>query len=72
MKVMFNKNFRACKANSLGSGSRFSNYFSFCLFFIVLGLQGCSEMNDLHQPYLDEGEYIYAEKVDTITFWFWE
>ena len=68
MKVMFNKNFRACKANSLGSGSRFSNYFSFCLFFIVLGLQGCSEMNDLHQPYLDEGEYIYAEKVDTITF----
>ena len=68
MKVMFSKNFKAWKANGLGSGSRLFNYFSFCLFFIVLGLQGCSKMNDLHEPYLDEGEYIYAEKVDTITF----
>ena len=29
-------------------------------------MQSCSEMNDLHQPYLDEGEYVYAEKVDTV------
>lgn len=34
---------------------------------LVLGFQqSCSKMNDLHKPYLDEGEYFYAEKVDTV------
>jgi hypothetical protein len=39
--------------------------YAVCL-ILVLGVQSCSKMNDLHQPYLDEGEYIYAEKVDTV------
>ncbi len=26
----------------------------------------CSKMNDLHQPYLDEGETIYAAKIDSV------
>lgn len=34
--------------------------------FLLVALQSCSKMNDLHQPYLDEGEHVYAEKVDTV------
>lgn len=26
----------------------------------------CSKMNDLHQPYLDEGEIVYGAKVDSV------
>lgn len=38
-----------------------------CLFIaIITALQSCSKMNDLHDPYLNEGEYVYAEKVDTV------
>ncbi|WP_111307259.1 DUF4998 domain-containing protein [Confluentibacter sediminis] len=33
---------------------------------LLLGMGACSDMNDLHKPYLDEGEYFYAEKVDTV------
>lgn len=29
-------------------------------------LVSCSEMNELHQPYLDQGEHIYAAKVDEV------
>lgn len=32
----------------------------------VVVFAACSEMNDLHQPYLDEGEKIYAAKVDSV------
>ncbi|WP_308992377.1 DUF4998 domain-containing protein [Mariniflexile litorale] len=32
----------------------------------LLGMQSCSDMNDLHNKYLDEGEHIYAEKIDTV------
>lgn len=37
-----------------------------CIVLVLLGMQSCSEMNELHKPYLDEGELIYAEKVDTV------
>ena len=37
-----------------------------CILLALIGQQSCSKMNDLHKPYLDEGEYIYAEKVDTV------
>ncbi|MDD7885136.1 DUF4998 domain-containing protein [Flavivirga sp. 57AJ16] len=37
-----------------------------CFTFLLFGMGACSDMNDLHKPYLDEGEYIYAEKVDTV------
>ncbi len=33
--------------------------------FLALVTLSCSKMNDLHQPYLDEGEIIYAAKVDS-------
>ncbi|MDO5969851.1 DUF4998 domain-containing protein [Flavivirga aquimarina] len=43
-----------------------SNTCLLCLVFLLAVLQSCSKMNDLHQPYLDEGEIVYAEKVDTV------
>jgi len=41
------------------------------LYVIIVGIialigQSCSKMNDLHQGYLDEGEIIYAAKVDSV------
>ena len=35
-------------------------------FILACSLLACSDMNDLHQEYLDEGERIYAAKVDSI------
>lgn len=64
---MLRKIFKHWKTNILVPISAIFKYYTFCLVIIFLGLQGCSKMNDLHQPYLDEGEYIYAEKVDTVT-----
>lgn len=32
---------------------------------VLLTAGGCSDMNSLHQSYLDEGEYIYAPKIDS-------
>lgn len=32
---------------------------------VLLTVGGCSEMNSLHQPYLDEGEYVYCAKIDS-------
>ena len=37
-----------------------------CFSLLLFGMEACSDMNDLHKPYLDEGEYFYAEKVDTV------
>ncbi|TKG95022.1 hypothetical protein EYV94_09925 [Puteibacter caeruleilacunae] len=36
------------------------------LLIALLGIVACSEMNDLHQDYLDEGEKVYLGKVDTV------
>ncbi len=36
------------------------------LVMVMLIVPSCSKMNDLHQPYLDEGEIIYAAKVDSV------
>jgi hypothetical protein len=33
---------------------------------LAVMLIACSDMNDLHQPYLDRGEIIYAAKADSI------
>lgn len=33
---------------------------------LAIGILSCTEMNHLHQPYLDEGETIYASKVDSV------
>lgn len=35
---------------------------------IILGIcvYNCSEMNELHQPFLDRGETVYTEKVDSL------
>lgn len=33
---------------------------------LIAFLVSCSDMNDLHQPYLDQGEHIYAAKVDEV------
>lgn len=36
-----------------------------CLWLLFLSpLSACSDMNELHQPFLDKGEYIYAAKID--------
>lgn len=41
------------------------NYKYLCM-IVVASLVSCSDMNDLHQPYLDHGEHIYAAKVDRV------
>ena len=33
---------------------------------LAIGILSCTEMNHLHQPYLDEGETIYSSKVDSV------
>jgi hypothetical protein len=37
-----------------------------CIVILAFVIQSCSKMNDLHGPYLDEGEIIYAAKVDSV------
>ena len=37
-----------------------------CALAAVVLLSSCSKMNDLHQPYLDKGEKVYAAKVDSV------
>lgn len=37
-----------------------------CALAVMALLSSCSKMNDLHQPYLDEGEKVYAAKVDSV------
>src|SRR4051812_45242134 len=34
--------------------------------WIVIVFMDCSDMNDLHQPFLDRGEITYAAKVDSV------
>lgn len=36
------------------------------LIILILGMYSCSEMNDLHQPYLDRGETVYTERVQLL------
>lgn len=38
-----------------------------CLILGATLLISCSKMNDLHQPYLDEGEFVYAPKITSVT-----
>lgn len=33
---------------------------------VALSLVSCSKMNDLHKPYLEKGETVYAAKVDSV------
>lgn len=46
---------------------RLNNIYIICIVLMAFFTQSCSKMNDLHQPYLDEGEIIYAAKVDSVT-----
>ena len=41
-------------------------YALFILVLVTVIVPSCSKMNDLHQPYLDQGEIIYAAKVDSV------
>lgn len=41
-------------------------YTLFVVAMVTVLMPSCSKMNDLHQPYLDEGEIIYAAKVDSV------
>lgn len=45
---------------------KLSNVYIICIALMAFFVQSCSKMNDLHQPYLDEGETIYAAKVDSV------
>jgi len=45
---------------------KFNNLYIICIVFMVFITLSCSKMNDLHQSYLDEGEIIYAAKVDSV------
>ncbi len=42
------------------------NIFIALIVSAAAGLCGCDGMNDLHQPYLDRGEIVYAAKVDSV------
>lgn len=46
---------------------KLSNVYIICVVLLAFFTQSCSKMNDLHQKYLDEGEIIYAAKVDSVT-----
>lgn len=37
-----------------------------CIALIAFCTQSCTNMNDLHQKYLDEGEIIYAARIDSV------
>lgn len=45
---------------------KISNLYIICIALLAFFTQSCTKMNDLHQPYLDEGEVIYAAKVDSV------
>ncbi len=45
---------------------KLSNVYIICIVLLAFFMQSCSKMNDLHQKYLDEGEIIYAAKVDSV------
>ena len=45
---------------------KLSNVYIICIVLMAFFTQSCSKMNDLHQKYLDEGEIIYAAKVDSV------
>ena len=42
------------------------NVYIFCMVLLAFFTQSCTKMNELHQPYLDEGEVIYGAKVDSV------
>ena len=46
---------------------RIINIYTFCIVLLALLSQSCSKMNDLSDQFLDEGEIIYAAKVDSVT-----
>ncbi len=46
---------------------KLNNIYVICIVLMAFFAQSCSKMNDLHQPYLDEGEIIYAAKVDSVS-----
>jgi hypothetical protein len=45
---------------------KFKNLYIVGLVALAYLIQSCSKMNDLHRPYLDSGEVIYAAKVDSV------
>lgn len=45
---------------------KLKNIYRFISFACVVSLFACSDMNDLHQDYLDQGEKINAPKVDSV------
>ncbi|HZL10675.1 MAG TPA: DUF4998 domain-containing protein [Prolixibacteraceae bacterium] len=45
---------------------KISNIYIVSIVLLAIFVQSCTKMNDLHQPYLDEGEIIYAAKVDSV------
>ncbi len=45
---------------------KFINLYVIFAILLTVFIYSCSQMNDLHQEYLDEGEYIYAAKVDSV------
>ena len=42
------------------------NNYNYLWIVLISFLVSCSDMNDLHQPYLDQGEHLYAAKVDAV------
>ena len=48
------------------NGMKISNLYIICIALLAFFTQSCTKMNDLHQPYLDAGEVIYAAKVDSV------
>mgnify|MGYP001794566739 FL=1 len=45
---------------------KLSNLIIICIVLLAFFTQSCTKMNELHQKYLDEGENIYAAKVDSV------
>ena len=39
---------------------------SIIVLFALVGMFSCDKMNDLHQPFLDQGETVYAARVDSV------
>ena len=45
---------------------KFNSLYIICIALTAFLTQSCNKMNDLHSPYLNEGEIIYAAKVDSV------
>jgi hypothetical protein len=45
---------------------KLNNVYVICIMFLAVITLSCSKMNDLHQPYLDEGEIVYTARVDSV------